>query len=357
MKKIAFVITDLSYGGAQTMLIQLIENIDYSEYLVEVFVRESKLGTDIESKLELMGVNCHYLKLNDNNFDGSKIIHKIKSFKRFRHELNRFNPDFVHSHLDCFYSPLYCILGKVKFIFTIHSFPTRIMSKQFKLFLNLLRRTNKLSIVGCAKCVSDNAIELLGSKYNGYITTIYNPINCRSYNLTPVRNGNTFIHIGRMDPIKNQKLLIDSFADFAKKYTKCKLLMIGDGDLRECLESYVVDNDLSENIVFLGNRKDIAELLSKSDCFIMTSESECCPMSILEAMASGLPIISTDVGGIKEIAGESAIFVEDKQSIVNALEKIYTDEQLRYSLGKISEKNSLYYDSKLISIEYAKLYS
>lgn len=356
MKRIAFVITDLSYGGAQTMLVQLLKNLDKDEYTTKVYVRERKLDTSIEHEIEELGIEIRYLQINDNNFSGSKILHKLRAFKEFRKTLNEFKPDIVHAHLESFYSILYCVFEKCKYIFTIHSFPDRIMTKQFVFLLNILKRMKKLVLIGCAKCVSVKSIEILGDSFAKCTNTVYNPIDYAAFDIKKSRNGNVFLHVGRMNPIKNQSLLIEAFSEFATKFPNSYLLMVGDGELRKELENQVSVLNMKNNIIFLGNRPDMGNIMSKSDCFILTSKSECCPMSILEAMASELPVISTDVGGISEIAGESAIFIEDKVQLVAALEKMYLDDEYRLQMGSCARKLSKKFDSKNITSEYENIY-
>lgn len=356
MKKIAYVITDLSYGGAQTMLLQLVNNIDMKQFVLEIFVRESKLNTDIEKQFENKQIPCHYLEINDNNYKGLKIVHKIKAFIKFKKAMKKFNPDIVHAHLENFYSALYCIIYNKKYIFTVHSFPNRILTKQFKLLLQILRKKRKLLLVGCANCVSQKMNSLLGKMFSKFIITIYNPINCRKFDIKSKRNGNTFIHVARLESIKNQKLLIDSFEKFALDNLKTKLVIVGDGVLKAELEKYVYEKNLQRSVYFLGNRTDVEKLLANSDYFILTSKSECCPMSILEAMASGIPIISTNVGGIGEIVEDCGVLCEGEKDIVNAMNLLYNNELLRKQLGKKAKKLATKYDAKIITKQYMDIY-
>lgn len=357
LKKIAYVITDLSYGGAQTMLLQLVKNLDKSIFQAEIFIRESRLNTDIEKQFDEMKIKCHYLCLNDNNFKGSKIAHKVKAFFKMKKELDLFQPDIIHAHLENFYSAIYCVLRNKKYIFTVHSFPDRIIDRKFNVLLQLLRKKNKLVIVGCAKCVTKKTIELLGKAFDDLVVTIYNPIDYKKYDLKGRRLGKIFIHVGRLTPIKNQKLLIDSFKVFSVNNADSKLLIVGDGELKETLERYVKNENLQNRIDFLGNRADIANLLAFSDCFVLTSNSECCPMCILEAMASGLPIISTDVGGVSEIIEDSGILVKNSRNLIEAMNAMYQNSEYRLQLGEKAKKLALKYDAAKIVKKYMELYN
>jgi glycosyltransferase involved in cell wall biosynthesis len=80
-----------------------------------------------------------------------------------------------------------------------------------------------------------------------------------------------------------------------------EFVLVGDGVERARLERQAADRGLSRAVQFLGERGDVADLLSSSDLFVLPSRSEACPNSVLEAMAAGLPIIATRVGGIPEL--------------------------------------------------------
>ncbi|CAM5677013.1 Mannosyl transferase OS=Lysinibacillus sphaericus OX=1421 GN=LS41612_05020 PE=4 SV=1 [Lysinibacillus sphaericus] len=80
------------------------------------------------------------------------------------------------------------------------------------------------------------------------------------------------------------------------------LQFIGDGSLRLSLENYVKDKGLSERVTFLGNQLDVTTLLAESQIFVLLSDWEGLPISIIEAMRAGLPIIATNVGGVNEFS-------------------------------------------------------
>lgn len=108
----------------------------------------------------------------------------------------------------------------------------------------------------------------------------------------------TFISVGRLNPIKNQSLMIQSFIELNKKYQDTQLIILGEGELRAQLEKEIWCNP---NIYLLGNQQNIFPFLMKSDCFLLSSLSEALPTVILEAMASELQIITTETQGSNEI--------------------------------------------------------
>ena len=355
MKRIAIVITVLSYGGAQTMLSELVNHIDKREFRVKVFVLKSPQGTRIEQEIKSAGIDCQFLNMESEE----STFKKIKDMFRLARAIDAFNPELVHSHLDTFYSPLYCFLKKVPFVFTVHSFPNRILHFKFRFLLERLRKRHLLRIVGCAECVTEDMINEMGKAYKNICTTIYNPIDVVKYSAnTEQRRNNTFVHVGRMETIKNQILIIKGFERLHRLYGDIKLIMVGDGPLMKSYVEYVNQHSLESSVIFLGNRADVASILSTCDFFVLSSNSECCPISILEALASGLPIISTDVGGVKEIVQDAGLLykVDDVHELYDAMRIIYENTEMRENMIIRSQEIIKRFDVKQIVPQYESIY-
>ena len=107
--------------------------------------------------------------------------------------------------------------------------------------------------------------------------------------------------VGRMTEVKNHKLLIEALSHVRQKIPEVSLAIIGEGELREQLGAYAADLDVSENVSLVKETKNIDHFYGALDVFCLSSNSEGMPLTLLEALASGVPIVSTDVGGIPEI--------------------------------------------------------
>ncbi len=110
--------------------------------------------------------------------------------------------------------------------------------------------------------------------------------------------------IARFHPVKDHRMLIDAFAQVAAARSDADLLLAGDGPLRAELEDQVRSLGLMGRVQFLGVRHDVPELLAASNVFALTSVSEAASLTLLEAMASGVPVVVTRVGGNPEIVRE-----------------------------------------------------
>ena len=158
----------------------------------------------------------------------------------------------------------------------------------------------------------------------------------------------TFISVGRLNPIKNQSLMIQSFIKLNKKYPDTQLIILGEGELRPQLEKEIWSNP---NVYLLGNHENIFPFLMKSDCFLLSSLSEALPTVILEAMACELQIITTETRGSNEILlsyNKLWIIVNnnDIEEFLNAMVIVYKNRgeddshktELRKRIQKFSTK-------------------
>jgi len=107
--------------------------------------------------------------------------------------------------------------------------------------------------------------------------------------------------VARFHPVKDHKTLLKAFSNVAAKLPDVDLLLAGDGPLRHEIEQQCVDLGLEQRVIFLGIRSDIPDLMNVSDVFTLTSLSEAASLTLMEAMASKLAVVVTDVGGNPEI--------------------------------------------------------
>jgi len=107
--------------------------------------------------------------------------------------------------------------------------------------------------------------------------------------------------VGRLNPVKDQATLLRAFARLRGEFADTALVLVGDGALRAPLEAQAAALGIGDAVRFLGDRGDVRELLQGFDVFALSSLSEGYSMALLEACASGLPIVATDVGGNREI--------------------------------------------------------
>ncbi|MGL4421825.1 MAG: glycosyltransferase, partial [Gemmataceae bacterium] len=145
-------------------------------------------------------------------------------------------------------------------------------------------------------------------------------------------------NVARHHPVKDQAMLLRGFAIAAPALPDVDLVMVGDGPLRGELEALVQNLGLRERVRFLGIRHDVPEVLQAVEAFALTSVSEAASLTLLEAMASGLPVIVTNVGGNPEIVrpGIDGVLVPrgDAAACGAAIRDLFTDPARMTLLGQ-----------------------
>ncbi len=147
--------------------------------------------------------------------------------------------------------------------------------------------------------------------------------------------------------VKNHIFLLRAFSELIKDNVNAKLLLIGQGfefdseNSEQELRNFVNKKNLSKNVLFLGYRSDIPDLLNAMDIFCLTSLKEGLPISLIEAMASGLPVVGTDVEGIRDVIvpDRNGILVEvgDVIGLRNALNTLIREKDLMQKYGEESK--------------------
>ncbi len=107
--------------------------------------------------------------------------------------------------------------------------------------------------------------------------------------------------VARLDPLKDLATAVRTVERVARQHARFRLLLVGEGPERGLVEGLVREKTLQEHVRLLGLRRDLAQLYAAADLFLLTSVSEGIPVTVLEAMAAGLPVVATNVGGLPEI--------------------------------------------------------
>jgi glycosyltransferase involved in cell wall biosynthesis len=144
--------------------------------------------------------------------------------------------------------------------------------------------------------------------------------------------------VARLEPVKDQATLLRAFEKVGAALPESRLVLVGDGSVRPALEEQARQRGLAGRVIFLGRRADVAQLLPLFDAFVLTSTSEGLPLTILEAMGVGIPVVATRVGGVPELVddGETGILVEpaDAVALGRALDGLSSNVELCVAMGK-----------------------
>jgi glycosyltransferase involved in cell wall biosynthesis len=173
------------------------------------------------------------------------------------------------------------------------------------------------------------------------------------------KNDLVFGYVGGLRPVKNVGMILRAFAE--ARIPDAKLALFGDGPSRADLENLAARLGVRERVRFAGHQRDSAACFGAIDAALMSSLSEQTPNVLLEAMASGLPALCTDVGDIAQLLGEAqrpfVVSLHDGAGYTRALETLAADAPLRHSLGSQNRQRCLdQYGVDRMLREYASLY-
>ena len=177
-------------------------------------------------------------------------------------------------------------------------------------------------------------------------TIIYNAVSDDfvDYKSNIKKRKKEIVSVGRLHEQKNYPFLIESFTEISKKYPDYKLVIYGDGPEKEKLKDFTVNNKIDDKIVFAGNVDDVKQKISSASLYIMSSNFEGMPNSLIEAMVLGLPVISTDCpcGGPRELINNNRngilVGVNNKKELIEAMDKLLSNKDLADKFGKEARK-------------------
>ena len=151
--------------------------------------------------------------------------------------------------------------------------------------------------------------------------------------------------VGRLTAIKNYSLLLEAAQPVAARFPNLVVLLAGDGELRADLEAQAARLGIAANLRFLGWRRDLPTIYAATDVFALTSRNEGTPVALIEAMAAGVPGVSTDVGGVRDVIASEAmgvrVAVDDVAGFSTAVERLLGDPAARLAMGAAARAHVL----------------
>lgn len=333
--RILYTITKSEIGGAQVHVAQLIKKMKQLGHSVVVV---SNPGGWLESEATKMGVIFYKNVYFANSFNPFRVV---KSFFFISKIVNDFKPDIVHCH-SSFAGVItrLVVRNKIPTIFTAHSWAFTDGASFFRKIMasNIERFISKYAskIICVSKYDKDLALRYKIAPEKKLIT-IYNGVERNMF--TDSLKEDILVANGRLAYPKEYLLLLDAYK---KSGINLKLQIISDGPDRSKIEERITELGLTGRVILLGNmssREAVQEKLSKAKIFILISKHEGFPLSVLEAMSAGVPIIASSVGGIPEQIDPSCGLLVPNiiEEISNALKKM-SNEAFAVDLGKRAQK-------------------
>ncbi|MEQ8820473.1 MAG: glycosyltransferase [Sumerlaeia bacterium] len=303
--KIVRVINELRHGGVQLRLARVAQDLVRRGHEVTVICTETE------------GPNADFLREQGVRVELVPVRHwrNREDIRAMAGLLREIGPDVVHSHLFRQNAPatVAARLAGVKAVFAqIHLVGTyrkaswvwadRILG-QFRTGMLAVSEAVAMDIRHALWPLAPRRLIVL---HNGVETEPFealDPEDCRGWlrqEFGLPQDSLVLLHAARLSSEKNQHQLLSAFARLRQDYPQARLLMVGEGDLREDLEQKKDSLGLDGSVTFAGRRNDIPRIMGGSDVFVLPSRQEGFSNAILEAMAAGLPLVVSDVGGARE---------------------------------------------------------
>lgn len=356
--KILYTVFSFEIGGIERLLIDVVNNIELKNddklYICIINdIYEEELIKLINSKVEI------------------KFLKRKKSSRNFKDIINytkfvmKNNIDIIHcQNIQCVKFSMLCKILKpnIKIIHTVHS--TQLYTYYNKIDV-LVDKIFTYKLTAISQAVKD---EILSKKVNKEIVLLYNAVNMSKFkNVINKEDKNNIVigNVARISPgQKGQDLLIKAIKIVKDKYPKVKCYFAGEcapeeAKALEDLKELVEQEEVKDNVEFLGNVIDIPEFFSKIDLFVLPSRFEGFGIALIEAMAAKIPVVASDVDGPREIIGnnEYGILFENGNYIELADKIRYAIENLdNIDTDKISEYINDKFDIKTMTNKLYELY-
>lgn len=362
--RVLHLISSYGFFGAERVVLELSKALIKSpiESTIGIFLNYSNPHTELadyarEFKLPIVEFPCK----------GKLDIRAVQGIRSYLFD-NRIDVVHGHGYKSNIYAWLAVIgLKNIKLVTTCHNWiaKDKITKTYYVLEKLLLRRFH--AVIAVSKEVEKNIKALYRKKENIYY--IQNGINTdgfksglsvrSEFNLR--ENELVIGTVGRLSYEKGIDLLLKIAQKVCAVNTKVVFIIVGDGPLKDNLIKIRDGKGLTDRIIFAGSRKDVENLYRTMDMFILTSRTEGTPMAMLEAMASGLPVIASNVGGIPKIIdhGVNGILIDsvDAKSSCEKINQLLKYGEMAVQLGQNAKKTIVqHFSSKSMAKSYIEVY-
>jgi glycosyltransferase involved in cell wall biosynthesis len=349
------IIPDLGIGGAEIM-VEILSLQQVSQGMQVKVISLYNHQSAITNRMKENRIDLVFLD-KMRGFD-HKIIWQLVEI------MQEFKPDVVHSHLYAVsYAMIAAIRAKVPVkVHTIHNIAVQEFGKRNRLLNRFFYHYCDLRPVSISPEIR-KTVQLEYKLLENQVAMIYNGIN-----LSKIRPKDNYqikgqavriIHVGSFKEQKNHAGMIRSFRIVCDRYPNAKLQLIGGGDLQAKIKALVESLKLEKNVEFLGLQSDVFGFLNQADIFILPSLWEGMPISLIEAMATGLPVVATGVGGVPDMIEHevSGLIVDINEELIAAsLINLIENEHLRKNYGLLARQEADRFSDAKMAGDYFRLY-
>ena len=340
--KICFVTSTLISGGSERVMSLLANRFAEDGYEVEIInINKHVVFYPIDSRIVLRFAEDEV---------GTSVLKKLLWLRRY---VKKNRPDVVIPFMEAVYCfTLIALIGcKVQVISS-----ERIDPRKSPFLRNILRRII-LPLTDWLVVQTQDIKAFYPRFIQKKTSIIYNPVSEQVFNLPQVEKEDVVISVGKLDDQKNHALLIRAFSKVAQDFPTWKLIIYGEGPLRDSLQIIINSLELTGRVLMPGRSNRVIEEMNRSKIFAFSSNYEGMSNAILEAVCVGLPVVTTNVSGAEELVqdGGYVVPIGSETQLVESLRSLMDDSSLRSQMGEQNKKRAHEYDIDLIYRQWESL--
>jgi len=362
--RVLHVVAGFGAGGAERVAANLLLTSDRKEFDVGAISLRGPFSTDVEQTLAQEGIPVWYMG-KERGFDPLVLARVARTMAHFR-------PQVVHTHTYALlYAFPYMLCHRIPaMVHTVHNLAEREIDNWSGHMVRRIAFWRGVLPVAIAREVADSVRRVYGIDD---LPLIPNGIPVDTFHGSSIDRERwrdkegfaptdvLFVCVAGLRPQKNPALLLEAFHRGPASEPQAHLLFVGRGALKSKLERQIGALGLQERVHLLGLRWDIPEILNAADVFVMSSDYEGNPLSVMEAMAAGKPMICTAVGGVPELVqdGECSLLVppRDVKALAGAMRYMLESPKARKSMGEASARRAVErFDLRVMTEAYESLY-
>lgn len=341
-------------GGAERLVAQMMPRLRDAGLECELALLDGT-PTPFLTSLERAGITVHRLGTGLNG------IYSPMHIARLRPLMKRATIVHTHNSAPQIFAAAACAWRRPRLVTTEHNTTNRRRRNRLLRALDRMVYDRYDAVVCCSPAVQSSLLEHLGPNYNsGRILTISNGIDLAPYLAVKPQaiSKNGYIRILMVSAFRPQKDHITALEALSRLPIRYRMIFAGDGETRPQVEEYATRLGLKNRVEFLGNVDDVADLYANAHISLLSTHYEGLSLSTIEAMASGVPLIASDVTGVREntLGGALLVSENDPAAMAEAIESLTGDPLSAAELGECGRQTAAKYNIDNTVNQYINLY-
>lgn len=349
--RILQIINDLQIGGAQRLLSDLLPLL-HRQHDVEVLLLQEKPSSFVRQLCD-SGITLHSLNVRS--------LYNPTTIFRIRRFLQRQPPyDIIHVHLfpALYWVPMAVAGMRQRLVWTEHSTSNRRQQNLMFRYTDRMAYAHYDKLICISQATRDSLESWIGAKNNDpRLCVVENGIDTGKFqhHKREKRAPRTLIQVSRFEASKDQDTVIKAMPQLPPDI---QLLLVGDGSRMDECKALCHSLNLQDRVHFLGARADVAQLLSQADIAIQSSHWEGFGLTAVEAMAAGLPVVASDVEGLRQVVkGAGLLFPQgDSETLSRLIIQLLSDEHTYLEVSERCQRRSQQYDIRETAYKYIAIY-